>query len=450
MGKRKEVESAASEKFQIIAPLLDESLDRGKFIGLKKEIASKYGISERSVGRYYAAYKQSGFDGLKPSSRQKTESKLPDNYPEIVSAAITLRKESAHRSVRDIIKILELEGVVSAGSISRSTLQRHLQEAGFGAKQYAKYTTKGTAARRFQKQHRCIMWQGDIKYGPHLPIGPKEKMTQIYLVVWIDDFSRFIACAKFYDNQRVGIIEDSLRDAIMKYGVPESVYLDNGGQYRSEWLKTACAKIGVKLIFTKPFSPEAKGKVEAFNRRIDAFLSEASLTGAKTLKEYNELLDVWINEYYHKAPHSGTGGITPEAAFKSDTRPLNFIEAQKLRDAFLHSEEREVDKTGCVSLQGHKYEAGLSLMGRKVEVLYDPSWSDEVEIRHKDFAPFMAKKLTIGEFCGKRRELPSNMKPVEAETSRLLGGLKKNSHDKRNDSHVATAFRELWEGSQHV
>jgi hypothetical protein len=62
----------------------------------------------------------------------------------------------------------------------------------------------------------------------------------------------------------------------------------------------------------------------------------------------------------------------------------------------------------------------------------------------------MAKKLTIGEFCGTRRELPRNMKPVEAETSRLLDGLKKNSHDKRNDSHVATAFRELWEGSQHV
>jgi transposase InsO family protein len=450
MSKRKELEHAASEKFQIIAPLLDDSLDRGKFIGLKKEIASKNGISERSVGRYYAAYKQSGFDGLKPSPRQKITSKLPDDYPEIVSAAIALRKESAYRSVRDIIRILELEGVVSVGSLSRSTLQRHLQEAGFGAKQYQKYTTKGAAARRFQKQHRCVMWQGDIKYGPHLPIGLNGKMTQIYLVVWIDDFSRFITCAKFYGNQRVEIIEDSLRDAIIKYGAPESLYLDNGSQYRSDWLKTACAKLGVKLIFTKPFSPEAKGKVEAFNRRVDQFLSEASLSGAKTLKEYNELLGVWINEYYHKTPHSGTGGITPEAAFKSDTHPLNFVEAQKLRDAFLHSEEREVDKTGCIHLQGRAYEAGLSLMGRKVEVLYDPSWSGEVEIRHKDFEPFMAKELTIGEFCGTRRELPQNVKPVEAGTSRLLDGLKKNSYDKRNDSRVATTFREIWEESKHV
>ena len=109
MSKRKEAEHAASEKFQIIAPLLDDSLDRGKFIDTKKQIALKHGISERSVTRYYAAYKEGGFKGLEPSPRQGTLSTLPDNYPEIVSAAIVLRKESAHRSVRDIIKILELE-----------------------------------------------------------------------------------------------------------------------------------------------------------------------------------------------------------------------------------------------------------------------------------------------------------------------------------------------------
>jgi len=450
MSKRKEVEKAAAEKYQIIAPLLDESLDRGKFIDLRKEIALKHNISERSVGRYYAAYKEGGFDGLKPVLRERTVSNLPDNYPEIVAAAIQLRKESAHRSIREIIRILELEGTVPTGGLARSTLQRHLQAEGFGAKQYKKYTNKGAAARRFQKSHRCVMWQGDIKYGPYLPIGDNGRMTQTYLAVWIDDYSRFIVSAKFYDNQKTGIIEDSLRDAVMKYGRPVTVYLDNGKQYRSEWLKTAAAKLGIKLIFAPPFTPEAKGKVEAFNRRIDAFLSEAAISGAKTLVEYNAKLGIWLDEYYHKTPHSGTQGISPETAFKSDTRPLSFVEAEKLRDAFLHSEERDVDKTGCISLNGSKYEVGLSLMGRKVEALYDPSWSDEVEIRHKDFKPFMAKKLVIGEHCGTRREVPEEMKPVTAESSRLLDGLEKNRRDERDHSKIATAFRQIWEGNDNV
>jgi len=450
MSKQKESEGVAAEKYQIIAPLLDESLDRGKFLDTRKEIASKHDISERSVGRYYAAYKESGFEGLKPASRQRAVSNLPVNYPEIVSAAVQLRRESSHRSVKQIIKILELEGTVPAGSLSRSTLQRHLQAEGFGAKQYKKYTVKGTATRRFQKSHRCVMWQGDIKYGPYLPIGHEGKMTQTYLAVWIDDYSRFIVSAKFYDNQKVGIIEDSLRNAVMKYGKPAAAYLDNGSQYRSEWLKTACAKIGVKLIFTKPYSPEAKGKVEAFNRRADSFLSEAALSKAKTLDEYNEMLGVWIGEYYHKEPHSGTDGVSPEAAFKSDTRPLEFVEAQKLRDAFLHSEERDVDKTGCISLNGSKYEVGLSLMGRRVEALYDPSWSCEVEIRHKDFKPFMAKKLVIGEHCGSRREVPEEIAPVTAESSRMLDALREKRSNDRRDSGIATTFRQIWEDKENV
>lgn len=263
MTKQKAPEKAAADRYRIIAPLLDESLDRGKFIDVRKEIAEKNDISVRSVSRYYDAYQKSGYDGLKPAQHPARPSTvLPDNYDDIVQTAIELRKESASRSVADIIKILELEETVPVGVLSRSTLQRHLQDAGWGSKQFRKYTDKGAAAKRFQKPHRCIMWQGDIKYGPFLPIGEHGKMVQVYLISWIDDYSRFIVSAKFYDNQRVEIVEDSLRNAVMKYGRPSMVYVDNGKQYRSEWLINACAKIGTKLIFTKPFSPEQKGYVK--------------------------------------------------------------------------------------------------------------------------------------------------------------------------------------------
>jgi hypothetical protein len=89
-------------------------------------------------------------------------------------------------------------------------------------------------------------------------------------------------------------------------------------------------------------------------------------------------------------------------------------------------------------------------MGRKVEILYDPSWENEVEVRHKDFKPFMAKELTIGEFCGTRREIPEEKKPVLAEGSRLLDGLKKNLDHSQKESHVATTFKQIWEESSHV
>jgi transposase InsO family protein len=345
---------------------------------------------------------------------------------------------------------LELEGHILTGSVYRSSLQRHLQKVGFGAKQIRMYAKTGVAARRFQKEHRCQLWQGDVKFGPYLPIGKNGEKKQVYLAAWIDDCSRYIVAAKFYANQKVEIIEDSLRNAVTHFGKPDSVYVDNGKIYRSKWLVGACAKMGIRLIHAKPYSSESKGKIEAFNRRIDSFLSEAALSGAKTLEELNQQLSVWIEEYYHKNPHSGLSGISPETAFRSDSRPLRFLDAKVVRDAFLHRDTREVDKVGCINFNGKKYEVGMALIGRKVEVYSDPTWQDEVSIHHPDFDPFIAKVLEIGPFSGARKELPSSLQQVKPTSSRLLDALEKKDQDTKSPAAIATTFRNQMGGDDNV
>ena len=451
MKPKAKPEEVATSRVMMITPLLDASLDPHQLIQRKKEISENYQISYRTIDRYYQAYLVKGFEGLKPKiSYQQTNSTLPDNYSDIVEQAIQLRKECPTRSVNDIIKILELEGVVPVRMLSRSTLQRHLQASGFGARQVQMYQKKGTASRRFQKQHRGNLYQGDIKYGPYLPIGKDGAKKQVYLSAWIDDATRYIVSAKFYDNQTVDIIEDSLRNAIMRFGKPEAIFVDNGKQYRSEWMKKACAKLWIRLLFAKPYHPEGKGKIEFFNRRMDAFLSEVALDKVETLEQLNQKLDLWINEYYHKNPHYGLGGISPETAFRTDTRPLSFLDVKVCMEAFLHTEEREVDKSGCISFSGKKYEVGLQLMGRKVEVWFDPTWTDEVEIHHKDFEPFKVKELTIGANCGARASLPECYQTTTATSSRLLDGLQKLSEGKQKRTTIATSFRKVKEESTHV
>lgn len=68
--------------------------------------------------------------------------------------------------------------------------------------------------------------------------------------------------AVFYDNMSTEILEHILRNAVMSYGIPDTIYFDNGRQYRSKWIKDICVKLGIGLIYEKPFSPEAKGKVK--------------------------------------------------------------------------------------------------------------------------------------------------------------------------------------------
>ena len=71
----------ALERYTLIAPLLEGSLDPAKRLQMREDIASRNGISLRSLYRYEAAFKKEGFSGLKPAERPKQHSaKLPDNF----------------------------------------------------------------------------------------------------------------------------------------------------------------------------------------------------------------------------------------------------------------------------------------------------------------------------------------------------------------------------------
>jgi transposase InsO family protein len=447
MNKKQTPEDVAAKRLSMITPLLEADLDPARMVELKKNISEAHECSYRSISRYLQAYQREGFGGLKPKTGYKrTQDLQVEDFSEILEEAIILRRECPTRSINDIIRILEHEERIKPGSLHRSTLQRHMQAAGFGAAQIRIYTKKGMAARRFAKPNRCMLYQGDIKYGPYLPIGKNGALKQVYLSAFIDDATRYIVSARFYDNQKVDIIEDSLRSAIMHFGKPDKIFVDNGKQYRSEWLKRACERLGIRLLFSKPYHPEGKGKIESFNRRMDAFLSEVALDKPKTLDELNDAPDLWIREYYHKNPHSSLDGLCPEVAFRSDKRSLRFIDAKELAQAFLHSESRRVDKTGCISFEGEKYEVGLSFIGRSVDVHYDPSWRHEVEIHHTDHPPFKAKILTIGENCGIRAELPKSMTPIDSPSSRLLDGLNKANRTGKTKANAAISFRALGGG----
>ena len=305
------------------------------------------------------------------------------------------------------------------------------------------YSSKGLASRRFQKPHRGMLYQADIKYGPYLPIGKNGEKKQVYLSAMIDDCTRFIVHAKFYDNQRVDIIEDTLRSAIMRYGKPDALYVDNGKQYTSDWLKKSCAKLEIRLLHARAYHPEGKGKIEIFNKHMDIFLAESALARPKTLDDLNHMLEVWISEYYHKKPHTSLGDISPEIAFKTDSRALTFVEASKLTEAFLHTEERRTDKTGCISFDGKKYEVGMDLIGRTVEVYYDPQWTDEIEIHHKDKPPYRVKQLTIGEHCGVKTDMPEYLTEVTPAGSRMLDVLNKANITHRTRKSIAVSYRSL-------
>ncbi|MDQ1000346.1 putative transposase [Neobacillus niacini] len=443
MKDHKKAEEIAVQRFQLIAPLLEEGLDAGKAKELKNQLCRTSGLSERTIRRYIEKYRNEGFGGLKPkgiSEKGKKEA-IP---PHLLEQAILLRKEAPTRSVAQIIQILEWEGLAQPGQIKRSTLQEKLTERGYSTRQMKLYSQTGVAVRRFQKRHRNQLWQSDIKFGPYLPIGPNGTKKQVYLVAIIDDATRFILHGAFYPTLDSRIIEDAFRNAIQKYGLPEAVYFDNGKQYRTKWMSRTCSKLGTRLIFAKPYAAESKGKVERFNRIVDSFLGEIALEKPNSLDRLNELFQVWLSECYQNKPHSGLDNISPEAAFRSDKKALRFIDPDKLANAFLHCETRKVDKSGCISFMDQKYEVGLSFIGRKVDVVYDPADLEELTIEYEGHSPWKAKKLVIGEKAGKRPTLPSHLQAHKADSSRLLKAAEQKHEDRKVAQAPAVSFRAVW------
>lgn len=417
MKDRRKAEEIAAERMQMLSPLLADGLDPAKAKQVKAQICDQTGLSERTIRRYLSSYREAGFEGLKPKGKTRKKSEaIPAS---LLEQAILLRREVPHRSIAQIIQILEWEGLAEPGTIKRSTLQEKLAQKGYSARHMRLYSDAGVAARRFQHRYRNQLWHSDIKYGPYLPMGPGGERKQVYLVAFLDDATRMVLSGGFYPTLDHRIVEHSFREAIQKYGIPEAVYFDNGKQYRTKWMNRTCAKLGIRLLYAKPYSPEATGKIERFNRVVDGFLEEVALEKIKTLDGLNERFDVWLSECYQHKPHTALANQTsPESAFRSDSKALRFVDAETLANAFLHSETRKVDKSGCISFMGKKYEVGLSFIGCQVDVVYDPADITELTIEYEGHPPWKARELVIGERAGRRPSMPEHLGKQPVEHSR--------------------------------
>lgn len=446
MRDHRKTEEIAAQRMQLLSPLLAKDLDPAKARKLKAEICARTGISERTLRRYLARYRENGFGGLKPKGRSErlNEDAIPAH---ILEQAILLRREVPGRSVAQIIQILEWEGLAEPGRIKRSTLQEKLAEKGYSTRQMRMYADTGVAARRYQHRHRNQLWHSDIKYGPYLPIGPDGAKKQVYLVSFVDDATRFVVHGEFYPTLDQLIVEDCFRQSITKYGIPETVYFDNGKQYRTKRMSRICSKLGIRLLFAKPYSPEATGKVERFNRVVDSFLREAVLEKPPTLDKLNHLFWVWLDQCYQTKPHSSLGKVSPESAFRSDRKPLRLQPPETVTNAFLHCAERKVDKAGCINFTGQKYEVGLSFIGRTVMVVYDTADITELTIEYQGHAPFKVKQLVIGERTGKRPPLPEHLQKEPAASSRLLTAAAKRHQQRRDQQVPAVSYRTVAKGA---
>ena len=217
-----------------------------------------------------------------------------------------------------------------------------------------------------------------------------------------------------------------LRAAIVRRGLPEILHADNGAPFANHMLARTCAVLGIRLVHSKPYSPEGRGKQERLNRYIrERFLAEAEHVGIDSLDELNDRFAAWVDQVANRRTHAETK-MTPEARFE-DGEPKRAADPARLVDAFRWSAQRKVTRTATVSLDGNHYSVDPALVGRRVELRFDPTDLTAIDVFVEGTPAGVATPFVIGHHTHKA--VPQAARPTPEATGVDYLGLIAAAHD---------------------
>jgi putative transposase len=363
-------------------------------------------VARGTLDEWIRAYRRGGFEALVPKPRV-VEPRTP---AEMLELAFALKRERPERTAAQVREIMLAAGASAPGL---RTLQTHLARQGLNVR--ADGRTAGKVYGRFEAGVRNELWTGDGLHGPRLD----GSAARAVLLAFIDDHSRLLVGWRWGTGEDVFRLEAALRAGLMARGVPAAILVDRGSAFVSSQLLRACAVLGVKLVHASPRAATTKGKSERFFRTVrDQFLVE--IDDGVGLVEFNRLFSAWLEVVYHRRVHSETEQ-TPLERFDAAGAPALPTPAL-LREAFLWSQERTVTKTATVSLHANQYEVDAALVGRKVELVFDPFDLTRIEVhyQHRPFGP--AIPLVIGRHTHPQveREIPPPPASTGIDYLRLL------------------------------
>jgi putative transposase len=373
----------ALARWAVIGEAVDEQLtpaERGRLVSeLARRVhrdvdGNQMRITTRTIYRWLAAWRAGGFEALKPSRRR--DAGVPRTDTNIIELASALRREAPARSAAHIADIVATTRGVE---VSARTLQRIFAERGLDR---ARLESRHRAFGRFEADACGELWTADGWDGP--PIGELDG-RHAQLFSFLDDRSRLIAHGAFYADVGEWSFQRCLREAIVRRGLPRAIYIDNGSAQSSLQLKLICARLSIRIVHSRPYRPQGRGKKERHYRTVaEQFGVEIDIAGVDTLATLNRYFAAWVEQSYHHRTHRGTGQTPLERwmAGPSVLRPTPHPDV--LREAFLWTATRTVTATRSVSLHGNHYDVDPSLVGRRVELRYDPTDLSAIAVWHHD------------------------------------------------------------------
>jgi transposase InsO family protein len=272
-------------------------------------VAEAAGVCPRTVRKWIDRYRREGSSGLRDRSSRPHRLRRP------TPAAIIEMIERLRRR-RWTGKQIAAEAGVSPATVSRVLRRLGLNKLS---------ALEPEPVRRYEREHPGELIHLDIKkLGRIGSVGHRITGRQTGVVnrhlgigwefvhVCIDDASR-VAFVQVMPDQRKESAVAVLEAAVAYYaslGIKvQRVMTDNGSCYRSKTFRAACKRLGLRQIFTRPYTPRTNGKAERF---IQTSLREWAYARAyNTSDERTAELPRWLHRYNWHRPHGGIGSKPP-------------------------------------------------------------------------------------------------------------------------------------------
>lgn len=188
---------------------------------------------------------------------------------------------------------------------------------------------------RFEAPHRNALWQMD--FAEMRIVGSK-----LYLLVALDDFSRFCVGHALCDSPSSEAAVQVLRQAISRHGKPETVRTDRGGAFVANKHDDDFARVleaeMIEHIVGRSYHPQGGGKVESLVGTVRRELWDVEHFDDRASAERR--LAEFIGDYNECRAHMGIDGLTPaDRYFGRADRVLARIDAisRKRQGGLLHS-----------------------------------------------------------------------------------------------------------------
>jgi transposase InsO family protein len=396
-------------------------------------------VAAETIRHWLKRYRAGGFDALSPKPRadRGRPRKIPDDIAEALSA---IKEAHPELPVRGVIEQARVDGQLPQDLVlAPSTVNRLLAREGLMRPRPE--APSSNDRRRFAFARAGQMWMSDVMHGPTVAVEGKGR-RKAYLIAFLDDATRVVPYAAFALSENTGAFLPVFKQAVLRRGLPERLYVDNGANFRSQHLALVCAKLGVALIHARPYQPQGKGKLERWFRTVRAqLIARLVPEDTASVQALNRRLWAYVEGEYHQAAHRSLAGETPLERWAQVGQDVHFPEPDLDLDAlFLFEATRRVQRDRTVSLNGVVYEVDAALIGEKVTLRFDPAAPPgrPVEVWHEQRRLADATPLDAYANCFVRRHRPSwNLVPdapaPEPKAGLALRDLKRRSNEGEDD-----------------